>query len=593
MRRLALLLAALAVLLAGCGGSSDAKWRLWLTPGHKHLFSECVSKDCGRWTVTLNWVVPPFPNTTGYYVFLNGTQVGSATRSPHVFSGSDCGATNTLGVEAHDGSGNHGPLRTMSYTSPACSNGSAPTNTVAPYFSASTGGTSCTQGCAIVGEQIEVQPGSWTCAGGCGTLTYSYQWQDCKTTIGTTHAGGQNSPTTTGSCTNATGAGATTATYAASSSDTTACSGGSCSLVANVAAHNNGIAGTPTTISGTRCSEGEIPWTDPATGSTSVLSGPIVAGVGCSPISAQVGTTGSGERFCSNAPATCGYGDPLANSVGVPWGTSLTTVNGSLTLSSSGCAGLGSPSWCSGGGTQSNPWVINAVAMNNSGGDIGVSGGYWRVQNSQLLSTTGYNASVGGCCITFVRDTLAGTSNTNEPTIAVQVGPNNSTYSTQNGDYTYNIERIGNNAQVIENSYCYNNGNDSGAHHECWQGDPNSGQGAGANSGIVSTNNVMIMPWAETADFDGGTSASTLPAAAADVSSTNDLLIGGGGYNFYTGYTYACGTNNVTNDRFSRFYWPNSGHYGVEHNPGCPTMSWTGNIWDDTGIAVLDTGLGR
>lgn len=81
-------------------------------------------------------MVPSFPNTTGYWLFLNGTQgacttgngcVGSATGSPYTFMGSDCGVTNTLGLEAHDGSGNHGPLWTTPYTSPACASNSLPT----------------------------------------------------------------------------------------------------------------------------------------------------------------------------------------------------------------------------------------------------------------------------------------------------------------------------------------------------------------------------------------------------------------------------------------------------------------------------------
>ena len=106
---------------------------------------------------------------------------------------------------------------------------------------------------------------------------------------------------------------------------------------------------------------------------------------------------------------------------------------------------------------------------------------------------------------------------------------------------------------------------------------------------------MLIQPWAETAKLDeedDDTSYCNAQPGPA-ISSNNDLLIGGGGYNIYPGSQSACGTSNVTNDRFSRYYWAEDGQYGVNHNPGCPTMTWTGNTWDDTGAGVFPNQLTR
>ena len=265
--------------------------------------------------------------------------ISGATSSTYTLQASDVGDTIDVIVTASNADGSSSA--TAAYLGPVTSGsgGSSPSNTVAPYFVASTGDQACTNGCAIVGETLRATPGTWTCNGGCGTLIYTYQWQACKTTTG--------QPPTTGSCSDATGAGATTARYTVAAGDVGK------SLVPIVTAHNNGTPSTPTTIAGSRCSTGEIPYLNPddAYNNAARTPGPLVAGVGCSPISAQVATTQARELFCSNAPTTCGYGDPLAGSVGVPPGTTLTSI-GSLALGTGGCTSLGSPGWCSGSGTS-------------------------------------------------------------------------------------------------------------------------------------------------------------------------------------------------------------------------------------------------
>lgn len=113
MRR-AIIVAALAVLVAGCSSRPHA----WLTPGR--ALTACASTDCGPYSAALNWGPLGFPSTTGYLVSLNGSQVADVTASPYTFLGLDCGTTFTLAVQPHNGSGGTGNVFSVGYTSPPC-----------------------------------------------------------------------------------------------------------------------------------------------------------------------------------------------------------------------------------------------------------------------------------------------------------------------------------------------------------------------------------------------------------------------------------------------------------------------------------------
>lgn len=119
VRRWALVLAAFAtLLLSGCGSSVP---RVWVTANHARALAACQSQDCGPFSVTLRWSGVSTAGQTGYYVFLNGTQVVDQTASSYVYSGADCGTTFTLGVKAHNSSGGTSPMYSASYTTPLCS----------------------------------------------------------------------------------------------------------------------------------------------------------------------------------------------------------------------------------------------------------------------------------------------------------------------------------------------------------------------------------------------------------------------------------------------------------------------------------------
>lgn len=64
-------------------------------------------------------------------------------------------------------------------------------------------------------------------------------------------------------------------------------------------------------------------------------------------------------------------------------------------------------------------------------------------------------------------------------------------------------------------------------------------------------------------------------------------LLAGGGYTVYAGEDNATGIK-ITNNRFSRLYYPKGGYWGPGAdyaNTGTGNV-WSGNIWDDTGATV-------
>ena len=107
-------------------GPPPTRTRIWITPARERALTACVSTDCGPHAVTLRWQGVTIAGQTGYYVFLNGTQIADTTVTQFTYYGADCGVSFTLGVEAHDAAGNHTPMYSASYTSPACAARSGP-----------------------------------------------------------------------------------------------------------------------------------------------------------------------------------------------------------------------------------------------------------------------------------------------------------------------------------------------------------------------------------------------------------------------------------------------------------------------------------
>jgi hypothetical protein len=200
--------------------------------------------------------------------------------------------------------------------SPSGAGANPPINRVQPYFApsaASATSGACSAGCAIEGEKLSVTPGVWSNS----PSSYSYQWEDCVTSAGTdtgvaVASGGASdkmTPPTTGSCVNASGAGAATSTYTVGSSDV-----GRALAVRVTATSSGGSASTTTSGS---CDTGLMTttWNAATNPGRPIASTYFDNGEpGCSPISAVVGTgqygTGTtGEHLCTNAPITCGFSD--------------------------------------------------------------------------------------------------------------------------------------------------------------------------------------------------------------------------------------------------------------------------------------------
>ena len=129
MYRLVAVLLAACVILSGCGARHNVRS---LTPPHLHVTPAtntsvhrvgiCGDVHCGAYAVNFTWDVS-IAGGTGYYVFVNGVQIASPTTNHYTVPGLNCGTTYTIGVEAHDGSGNTTQMSTTPYT-PSC--GSAP-----------------------------------------------------------------------------------------------------------------------------------------------------------------------------------------------------------------------------------------------------------------------------------------------------------------------------------------------------------------------------------------------------------------------------------------------------------------------------------
>lgn len=180
MRRV--LLAAWAVVicilaLTGCGSGHGSHGHLWITRGGGHRLAACVSTDCGPYSVTLHWQGVSIAGQTGYFVYLNGTQVADVTTTSYVYFGTDCGTTITLGVRAHDGSGGTSALFTATYTTPACSGGGggAPVFTPNIFIGQSAAGTGDGSSCANQKAVSALSTATYWTAGNviglCGTIT--------------------------------------------------------------------------------------------------------------------------------------------------------------------------------------------------------------------------------------------------------------------------------------------------------------------------------------------------------------------------------------------------------------------------------------
>jgi len=497
--------------------------------------------------------------------------------------------------------------------------GAVPANAVQPYFTASSvsSGGVCSAGCAVVGQQLSVTPGSWSNS----PTSFGYQWEDCSTSAGSS-TGVQISSSNgtgywmtlpvTGSCSDASGAGATSSTYTVGSSDV----GKALTVVVTA---RNGSGSASTSPSGS-CDTGLMTTQAPAQ-TQSEMAGPPASTYfdngqpGCSPISAVVGTaqfgTGtSGEHFCTNAPVTCGFAD-IANT-GPAVGTTLYGVPGTCTSPSgpgSGCGNTGS-GWSYSGGAihlTSGATLKDVVYK----GQLNISGvSNVTIEDNEITESgeSNYIMTVGGGSsnVAIEYNDLSGldasTAGDGCDAAIYEEGGDPATDDTNvtvsNNDVWFcsaTMNDIFSGTWTIDSNYIHDFAyaeSSKGNHFDGVQMEGNV-EGPNNQQPLNFYNNTDLMDMYQTSPLilsNDGTSG-----AETNRQITHNLLAGGD-YCIYVAGTSSDPTTDSTfskNDCSSIYIGANKtgsadegGAFGYDVYWTSNTNTWSGNVWDDTGTSA-------
>lgn len=264
------------------------------------------------------------------------------------------------------------------------------------------------------------------------------------------------------------------------------------------------------------------------------------------------------QKNCASQPSACGY--PDATNSGVAPTTPL-TGSGSITANVAG-------------------EVIKNVNIVN--GSITVTANNVTIENSKITTGNGTVTNGTGDAAIVIQSGVSGTvvqyttmqgSDCNGGSLLFGVMNNSNDQLTMDHDYGQCIDDILHGAGTLSNSYSIDNANIPNDHYE-----PVAYDGGGG--GLTIDHDTLLNPHDQTA-------AVFTQCTFGDVSTltiTNSLLAGGG-YTVYGPTSDPCGSGtgpeSVTNNRFSRIYFRNSGQYGT--NAYFPkNTTWSGNIWDDT-----------
>jgi hypothetical protein len=368
-----------------------------------------------------------------------------------------------------------------------------------------------------------VNTGSWTDS----PTSFRYQWDRYLTTSA--------QPPRTRLCSGI--GGATGSTYTVQLADV------GYALVPIVTAYTGSTPSRPTSLAG-RCNTGEMLGATPGTYMSIV---PTAQPAGRSPISAVVGTTRAGERFCTNAVATCGYGDPLNQTVGVPAGVTPSTTGA--------CARY------TNGATISSGVAINGCKIK---GQIYIIGGTVRVENSDLSladeSGAGAPILLRGGSLTARYDTIHGLNPTTSGSMAWAIYDYPGAPAATVGHvFFYNGDRIFMNmassstTPTVTNSFCWNNSqvvfNGSQEHYECVYTEPPSN---------IAVQNDVMLNWHD----QTGTNYvdDNIGSCCGSVDAENNLL-GGGSYTIYGGGSQV-DSETYSQNRFTRVMFRAGGLYG-------------------------------
>jgi hypothetical protein len=265
-------------------------------------------------------------------------------------------------------------------------------------------------------------------------------------------------------------------------------------------------------------------------------------------------------------PSSCGY--PDATNSGVPAGTSLTSSTAERHLTTAGTTVKDLAS------TGTIYVEANDVSIEDS--EVVVDGGQSCGSGSCGGKGIWIKPGVSGTTIKDVTCRGGAASGTNVTQYCVM---SNSSSTHVERSRMYDCTECFTGPGVLVDSFLEDNGTISGEHYE----DVYYGGGEGA---LVIEHDTMLNPHSQTAvifasvDFGNQT---TLTIA--------DNLLAGGGYVIYGGGSGSggkvLGPVSVTDNRFSREFYPDGGSYGIAAYMNEAVTQWSGNYWDET-LASVD-----
>ena len=264
------------------------------------------------------------------------------------------------------------------------------------------------------------------------------------------------------------------------------------------------------------------------------------------------------QKNCAAKPSACGY--PDATNSGVPAGTALTN-SGSITANTPG-------------------QVIKNVNIVN--GSITVAASNVTIADSEITAGDGTASNGSGEAAVTIESGVTGTtieyttmqgSDCNGGSLLFGVLNGSADQLTMDHDYGQCLDDILHGSGTLSNSYSIDNANIPSDHYE-----PVAYDGGGGS--LTINHDTLLNPHDQTA-------AVFTQCTFGDVSSLTieNSLVAGGGYVLYGPTSDSCGSGtgpeSVTDNRFSRIYFPDGGQYGIDaYFPKGTT--WSGNVWDDT-----------
>jgi hypothetical protein len=282
---------------------------------------------------------------------------------------------------------------------------------------------------------------------------------------------------------------------------------------------------------------------DTSPGTASALTVPI------SPVS--IAPLDPTKRNCVSVPSSCGY--PDATNTGIPAGT---------TLAKSGCIGSTSPGQVIQNVTLSG-CGINVTSANVVIRNVKIS--MSSIDSFAILVRSGASATIDHVDISGLDQMGNGLeyavdSQTMSPVVISHANFYNCSDCVQGENVT------------LTSSYIHQMAAPAGAHTDGFQ--------CNSSCGVTITGNTILNQWGQTSAIalfaDFGTPRN---------STISGNLLAGGDYSINGGGDNATGIV-VSNNRFSRAFFHTSGQYGIADYFNTSNNKWTGNIWDDTGLAA-------